>query len=95
MVLSSYELKKCNQEISESFCCSRLALRNHSGATQKTTIIADVSLVRINQLHQSTTLSSDSKTPSTPDSKKKKNDPRIEAWANCYLIVKAVKTMMK
>ena len=30
------------------FWCSRLALRNHSGATQKTNFIADVSLLRNN-----------------------------------------------
>ena len=51
-------------------------MRNYSGATQKTKFIDDVSLVRNNKLHQSTAISSDGKSPSTSDSKKKqKNDP--------------------
>ena len=63
-----------NKKFLKFFCCSRLALRNHSGATQKTNFIADVSLVRNNQLLQSTAISSDGKSPSTSDSKKQKND---------------------
>ena len=57
------------------FWCARLALRNDSGAAQKTNFIANVSLVRINQLHQSTAIDSDSKSLSTSDSKKQKKDP--------------------
>ena len=54
---------------------SRLVLRNQSGATQKTNFIANVLLVRINWVHQSTAFRSECKTPSTSDSKKQKNDP--------------------
>ena len=50
-------------------------MRNHTGATQKTNFIADVSLVRNNWLLQSNAISSDGKSPSTSDSKKQKNYP--------------------
>ena len=50
-------------------------MRNHTGATQTTNFITDVSLVRNNLLLQSTAISSDGKSSSTSDSKKQKNDP--------------------
>ena len=44
-------------EISDVFCCSMLASRNHTGATQKTNFNDDISLVRINSSFISALLS--------------------------------------
>ena len=67
------------------FGCSRLALRNHPVATQKTNFMAEVSLFGINQLHQSTAISSDSKSPSTSDTKTHTKNKKTEKRSHTLL----------